>query len=77
MIFKIYSKENCNACKMTELMLAPLGETVVFKLDADFTMDELLERFPDVRTFPQVMVDDKHLGGMIDVVGFIDNIKSV
>ena len=32
-------------------------------LDADFTAEELFEKAPDARTFPQIWIGDKHVGG--------------
>jgi len=34
-----------------------------FQLGTDFTRDEVLEMFPNARTFPQIKVGGKSIGG--------------
>ena len=36
-------------------------------LDADFTAEELFEKVPNARTFPQIWIDEKHVGGYVEV----------
>ena len=35
----------------------------VFKLGVDFGREEMLEKFPTARTFPQIVVDEQNIGG--------------
>lgn len=35
----------------------------VLKLGKDFTREDVLENFPGARTFPQIKVDGKNIGG--------------
>lgn len=72
----IYSKPNCPACIIAERMLATCGEVEVLKLDVDFTMDELTEKYPNVRAFPQVEVDGNYIGSTAEVATYIDNMKA-
>ena len=37
-----------------------------YQLDEDFTREEFLEKFPGAKTFPQVVVDGKHVGDCSD-----------
>ena len=36
---------------------------VVYKLGVDFDMQNLLEKFPTARTFPQIVIDGENIGG--------------
>jgi glutaredoxin len=33
----------------------------------DFSASDVRELFPGARTFPQILVDDKHIGGYIEL----------
>ena len=35
----------------------------VFKLGTDFKREDILEQFPTARTFPQIKIDGKNIGG--------------
>ena len=34
-----------------------------YMLDVDFNREDLLKKFPTARTFPQIVVDGKNIGG--------------
>jgi len=61
---EIYSKDNCPYCNRAKQLLntmnIPFNEQ---KLDRDFTREILLERFPNAKTYPVVVVDGFHIGG--------------
>lgn len=67
---KIYSKDNCVFCDKA-IKLAQqfqfgecgLQKITVKKLGVDFEMDNMIEMFPTARTFPQIVVDGKSIGG--------------
>jgi glutaredoxin len=40
-------------------------------LDEDFTRQEFYAKFGQGSTFPQVMCDDKKLGGCVDTIKFL------
>ena len=48
-----------------------------FDLGTDFTTEEFLLKFGKQSTFPQVIVENKHLGGMKDTVRFLMENKLV
>lgn len=64
---EIYSKDNCGYCTMAiqEAEMKNLDFTVQ-KLDQDFTREEMVEKFPGVRTFPIVVVDGEYIGGFVE-----------
>ena len=72
MKFTIYSKDGCPYCSKVEqvLQLAEL-QYVVYKLNTDFTREEFYAEFGEGSTFPQVIVDNQHIGGYTDTVQYL------
>lgn len=72
MKFTVYSKNGCPYCSKVEqvLELAKL-QYVIYKLNEDFTREEFYSEFGQGSTFPQVIVDDKHIGGCTDTVQYL------
>lgn len=68
-MYTIYSKEGCSFCtaaaNLLDIEKKPYKYLV---LDEDFTMDELLEKAPNARSFPQIFLDDTLVGGYSDLV---------
>ena len=61
----VYSKPNCAYCEKAKYLLKNLGldyeEKVVSK---DLSIEELFEVLgKQVRTIPQIVMNDKHIGG--------------
>jgi len=72
MKFTVYSKDGCPYCTKVKqvLELAEL-QHVVYKLDVDFTREEFYNEFGHGSTFPQVIVDQEHIGGCTDTVQYL------
>ena len=72
MKFTVYSKDGCPYCTKVQqvLELAQL-QHVVYKLGSDFTREEFYAEFGQGSTFPQVIVDDNHIGGCSDTVKYL------
>mgnify|MGYP003313752606 CR=1 FL=1 len=68
----IYSKDNCVFCDRA-VSLATLKQTTltVKKLGVDFDMQDLMEKFPTARTFPQIIVDDEAIGGYTEFAALV------
>ena len=72
----IYSKESCPFCvKAMDLLKTTDLEYKELKLDRDFSRDEILEQFPDARTFPIVTLDNMWIGGYDQLVEVVDEWK--
>jgi glutaredoxin len=76
MNFTVYSKRGCPYCDKIKVILEDLsikkGYTSVFyELNADFTREEFYSEFGEGSTFPQVIMDTKHLGGCSDTVKYL------
>ena len=69
MNIEIYSKPDCPYCdRAVHIAQQIIQETTHIKyekkmLDEDFTFEELLEKSPNARTFPQIFVDGELIGG--------------
>ena len=67
-MIKIWSKPNCifwdkavNLCKLKNL------EYEKIMIDVDYTREELIENFPNARTFPQITMDGEYIGGFTEL----------
>tara|TARA_A200000159_G_scaffold50599_1_gene46777 strand:+ start:16710 stop:16946 length:237 start_codon:yes stop_codon:yes gene_type:complete len=71
-MFLIYSKSNCPYCyKVKQVMEMTGNRFVEYSLDRDFTKQEFYDKFGEDSTFPQVLHDDKKLGGCVDTIKFL------
>lgn len=72
MKFTIYSKQGCPYCdKIKQVMKLSDLDHVVYTLDENFTRDEFYSEFGNGSTFPQVVMNDHHLGGCTDTVQYL------
>ena len=72
MKFLVYSKVGCPYCTKVMTVLEMTGKQFVeYKLGRDFTGEEFYDKFGKGSTFPQVLCDDKKLGGCVDTIKFL------
>ena len=72
MNFTIYSKEECPYCQKVKTVLELTGSKfVVYTLGEDFTREQFYAEFGEGSTFPQVLCDEKKLGGAVDTIKFL------
>lgn len=72
MKFAIYSKDGCPYCsKVKQVLELTKQQFVVYNLGEDFTKDQFYSEFGTGATFPQVICNDKKLGGCTDTVKFL------
>jgi len=72
MNFTIYSKDNCPYChKVKSVLELTEANFVVYNLGEDFTKEEFYAEFGEGSTFPQVICDEKKLGGSVDTIKFL------
>ena len=78
MKFLVYSKTGCPYCTKVMTVLEMTGKQFVeYKLDRDFTRQEFYDTFGEGSTFPQVLCDDKKLGGCVDTIQFLREEKVI
>ena len=58
---EIYSKDNCSFCDKAKILLSKYNPKI-FMLDKDFTREEFFKKFPNAKTFPQIIINDQHIG---------------
>ena len=72
MNFTVYSKDNCPYCYKVKQVLELTGSKfVMYNLNEDFTKEEFYAEFGVGSTFPQVLCDDKKLGGSIETINYL------
>ena len=69
---EIFGKTDCIHCEKAKILCSQKGIGFDYQeLGKDFEMDLILEKFPGARTFPQIIVDGKHIGGFDDLEAFL------
>jgi|TARA_Y100000033_G_C2657677_1_gene67959 glutaredoxin len=70
----LYSKDNCQWCdRVKQLMNACNFPFVEYKYGQDFTRKEFYAEFGEGATFPQVQIDNKHVGGCKDTLHYLQS----
>ena len=67
---EVYSIPNGTYCKKAKFLADHADEVtrVEYKMiGTDFSAADVRTLFPGARTFPQIKVDDKHIGGYTDL----------
>lgn len=72
MNFTVYSKSGCPYCdKVKQVLDLTEQKYVIYTLGQDFTREEFYAEFGEGSTFPQVICNDKKLGGSVDTIKFL------
>jgi glutaredoxin len=68
----VYSRTGCPYCDKIKSVLEQRNiEYTLYELDVDFIRDEFYEKFGVGSTFPQVVLDEKNIGGCTDAVKYM------
>lgn len=68
MKIEIYTKDNCGYCVRAKSLLTTKNVPFTqYHIGKDVTRDEVIAKFPHVRTVPIVLIDDVFLGGFTDL----------
>ena len=63
-MIEIYGKEQCPFCDMAKVLCTRKElEYKYFQLGEDFSREEMIEKFPTARTFPQIIMEGENIGG--------------
>ena len=57
----IYSKDNCPNCLKAKNRLDKFNPRIL-KLGKDISREDFFQKFPNARTFPQIIINNKHIG---------------
>ena len=77
MHIQIYSKPSCPYCDMALRLAQQVSHETQehtydkYMLDVDFNREQLMEKFPTARTFPQITIDGDSIGGYTEFRDFI------
>jgi len=68
----VYSKLECPYCEKVKTILFHCNiEYIEYVYGKDFIRDQFYAKFGNGSTFPQVILDDKHVGGCTDTVKYL------
>ena len=78
MKFTVYSKQDCPYCYKVKQVLELCGKGyVVYTLNKDFSKKEFYSEFGEGSAFPQVVMDDKHLGGCTYTIQYLKELSII
>ena len=63
---EIYSRTNCVFCDKAKMRLSKYNPKI-HMLDQDYTRKDFFEKFPNAKTFPQIIINDQHIGGYTEL----------
>lgn len=74
----VYSKDGCVWCDRTRDFLISIGvHFTEVKIDHSLeNRDELMSRYPEAKTVPQVFVDNSRVGGYNDTVSYFKSTRT-
>ena len=65
---EIWSKYNCIFCDKAEKLCQIKGlEYKKYMLGVDYSREDLIKKFPEARTFPQITQDGQYIGGYTEL----------
>ena len=69
MLYEIYGTQNCTFCHKAQQLLTEHDKTYTF---IDVAQDPIqtsafFNKFPGVKTVPQIVLDDEHIGGYVEL----------
>lgn len=68
----VYTKENCPYCEKVKKVFEMLKwDYVSYTLGKDFTKEQFQNEFGIGSTFPQVIIEDNHVGGCSETVKYL------
>jgi len=78
MNFTVYTREGCPYCDQVKQVLSGKGYNFrEYTLDRNFSREDFYREFGRGSTFPQVLLNDKKLGGCTDTVKYLREQKLI
>ena len=70
----IWGKAACPSCEKAKRVLDTHNIQYEYRqLGVDFERDDVLEEFPEARTFPQIVINGQKIGGYEQMVKYIED----
>jgi glutaredoxin 3 len=67
-MIEIWSKPQCVFCdKAVQLCQMKELDFKKYMIDVDYSREDLMEKFPNARTFPQITMDNVYIGGYTEL----------
>jgi len=63
---EIYSKTNCVFCEKAKIRLQK-HKPKIHILDQDYNREDFFKKFPNAKTFPQIIINKEHIGGYFEL----------
>lgn len=74
----IWSKYHCSFCDQAKALLTQKNyKFEERKIGDGWTREELLEAVPTARAVPQVIIDDKLIGGFAELKQYLETVNTV
>ena len=68
----IYTRDACPYCVKVKQVLESLNAQITeYKFNEDFDRDQFYAEFGEGSTFPQVLLDEEHVGGCTETVKYL------
>ena len=68
----VYTKDTCPYCVKVKQVLESLDIQIAeYKFQQDFDRDQFYAEFGEGATFPQVLLDEEHIGGCTETVKYL------
>ena len=73
MLVEIWGKPACGFCVQAKTFCEKTGlQYKYLELGKDFTREQVFEKFPEARTFPQITINNKSIGGYAQLIEYIE-----
>lgn len=73
MLVEIYTKDDCQYCMLAKTSLAKhMIQFNEYKLHHHFTRNEILEKYPEAKTFPIIVLDGFYIGGYTQLSKYLE-----
>ena len=77
-MIEIYGKPQCPYCDRAKQLCEMKGYEYSYQsLGTDFDREEMLEKFPGARTFPQIRIHGENIGGYTEFAEWSDGLRRV
>ena len=74
----VYSKPGCPYCEKVKSILFHCAiEHIEYIFEKDFDRNQFYTKFGEGSTFPQVILDDNHIGGCTETVKYLKSMKII